>query len=160
MHYLETIMAKEKGISGMSGWVFITVGFVLIAVSIFFYDTLKIFVALGGLMTIYGLGKLSYDRFKAQIFPKDEDDKPLDLNKTTNPYLQQKPQQQAPMQHVLSQHKRAAPIVHPQQQRPSYPQQPVHRTPSHSPTAKYCHSCGSPLHPHHRFCSSCGARLQ
>lgn len=155
-------MTKGKGISGMSGWVFITVGFVVIAVSIFFYDTLKIFVALGGFMTIYGLGKLSYDRLKAQVFPKDDDDKPVDLNKATNPYLQQKPQ----MQQVLQQHKRSAPAP----QYPSHSQQhvaqhvqraPVHmqRAPAHA-ALKYCHSCGSPLHAHHRFCSNCGARMQ
>src|SRR3989339_841827 len=86
-------MAK-KSIGDINGWVFISVGFIVMAVSIFFYDTLKIFIALGGLMTLYGLGKLSYDNLKAKIFPKDEEEGPVDLNKAQNPYLQQRVQHQ------------------------------------------------------------------
>src|SRR3989339_639580 len=94
-------MAK-KSIGDINGWVFISVGFIVMAVSIFFYDTLKIFIALGGLMTLYGLGKLSYDNLKAKIFPKDEEEGPVDLNKAQNPYLQQKAAQQ--MQHHQTAH--------------------------------------------------------
>ena len=41
--------------------------------------------------------------------------------------------------------------------------QTIHRKPSKPPVprhAKYCHTCGSAVHPHARFCQNCGARLR
>ncbi|MBI5003068.1 hypothetical protein HZC31_06805 [Candidatus Woesearchaeota archaeon] len=170
-------MAK-KSIGDINGWVFIGVGFIVMAVSIFFYDTLKIFIALGGLMTLYGLGKLSYDNLKAKIFPKDEEEGPIDLNKAQNPYIQQKaaqrPQQAAqqiqhhqtahPAQQQRVQHQGQAHPQHRQSQQIQYthPQraQVQHRAvhPQHN-QGRYCHSCGAPKQPHHRFCANCGARI-
>lgn len=169
-------MAK-KSIGDINGWVFIGVGFVVMAVSIFFYDTLKIFIALGGLMTLYGLGKLSYDNLKAKIFPKDEEEGPVDLNKVKNPYLEQKaaqrPQQAAPqIQHHQAAHPQQQRIqqqVHPQQRqtqqaqyahppRAQMQQRAVH--PQHNQNqGRYCHSCGAPKQAHHRFCAHCGTRF-
>ena len=170
-------MAK-KSIGDINGWVFIGVGFIVMEVSIFFYDTLKIFIALGGLMTLYGLGKLSYDNLKAKIFPKDEEEGPVDLNKAQNPYLQQKaaqrPQQAAQQiqQHQVAhpaQQQRAQHQAHPQHRQSqqvqyAHPQrtQVQHRAvhPQHNQNqGKYCHGCGAPKQPHHRFCAHCGTRF-
>lgn len=164
-------MAKRKGISGLSGWIFIIVGLIVVSVSIFFYDTLKFFIAIGGFMVLYGLGKLSYDRLKDSIFPKEEEEVPVDLDKVPNPYLQGQQQraQQLPApaaQQVLAQHRRplqhpavrqqyqathaaARPVPHPQHQ----PAVPLHRH-------RYCHSCGTALRHGDRFCSLCGTRIQ
>lgn len=139
----------------LNEWIFIIVGLVVIAISIYFYDTLKIFIAIGGFMCLYGLGKMSYNKFKNEMFPKEEDE-PVDLNKVPNPYMQKTPQH-------ITHHK-------PVQTTPAaamHKQHIVHQRPIHSPVqrvqpsaAKYCHSCGKPVHSQHRFCSSCGARLQ
>lgn len=153
--------------SGLSGWVFIAVGFVVIAISIFFYDTLKIFIAIGGFMVVYGLGKLSYDQFKAKLFPPEKEEEPIDLNKIPNPYLQaQQVQKQAPKQlssthqayqvpQIPTQHRRVAstPNLHPKYNVSRSYSSPLQR--SHH----YCHLCGNPLHRDDRFCSSCGTRI-
>ena len=164
-------MAKQKGISGISGWVFIIIGLIVIAVSIFFYDTLKIFIAIGGFMVLYGLGKLSYDKLKASLFPKEEEEEPVDLDKVPNPYLQgqQRQPQRLPApsaQQVLSQHRR--PLQHPavrQQYQathaaPHIVAHPQHRAAVPSHGHRYCHSCGTALRSGDRFCSLCGARVQ
>ncbi len=166
-------MAK-KSIGDINGWVFIGVGFIVVAISIFFYDTLKIFIALGGLMTLYGLGKLSYDNLKAKIFPKDEEEVPVDLNKAQNPYLQQKavqrpqqPAQQIQHHQAAHQQQRVQHQVHPQQRQSqqtqyAHPQraQIQHRA-AHpqQQQGRYCHGCGAAKQPHHRFCAHCGARF-
>ena len=96
----------------MSEWIFIIVGLVVIAISIYFYDTLKIFIAIGGFMCIYGLGKMSYNKFRDEMFPKDEDE-PVDLNKVPNPYMH-KTQQQV-THHKPVHTTRTAPVHRPQQ---------------------------------------------
>ena len=138
-------------VAGLSGWVFISVGFIVVAVSVFFYDTLKVFIAIGGFMTLYGLGKLSYDKLKAQVFPKEEDEEPINLDRVQNPYLQQK---QVSAQQVLAQHRRQLP----QQQyapRAQHHTNHVQHRPSHP---RYCHACGNALQAGHRFCGQCGNR--
>lgn len=165
----------KKTISDINGWVFISVGFIVMAVSIFFYDTLKFFIAIGGFMTLYGLGKLSYDNLKAKIFPKDEEEVPVDLNKAQNPYIKkatQQRQQAQPQQHIphrqptMHQQQVQHPqqqqrLMHPQQsQQYTQPQRTQQRPTQHHVTqAKYCHNCGAPKQPHHRFCAHCGARV-
>ncbi len=129
-------MAKRSA-SDINGWVFICIGFVVIAVSIFFYDTLKFFIIIGGIMTIYGLGKLSYDKVKTQLMPKEEE-WPMDLNKTPNPYIQDQQKQQQNMQR------------HSQQQRQMT--QTVMQ-------GRYCGSCGSSVAVHHRYCTQCGNKV-
>ncbi len=152
-------MAK-KSIGDINGWVFIGVGFVVMTVSIFFYDTLKIFIVIGGLMTLYGLGKLSYDNLKAKIFPKEEEG-PINLNKVENPYLQRAAHPQRTEQRVAPQqiqYRAAAPmqqrVQHHSQQQTQYAQQRA----AH-PQGRYCHGCGAPKQPHHRFCAHCGTRF-
>lgn len=169
------------GLSGLSGWVFIAVGFVVIAVSIFFYNTLKIFIAIGGFMVIYGLGKLSYDKFKAKLFPPEKEEGPIDISKTPNPYLQaqKQTQQQAPTtQQILMQHRKPAPnnVLHHKYtiaRRSPAPQHPLQKQVMSSGQVQlqsplqgsvqrshhYCHLCGNPLHRGDRFCSSCGTRI-
>ena len=162
-------------VAGLSGWVFISVGFIVVAVSVFFYDTLKVFIAIGGFMTLYGLGKLSYDKLKAQVFPKEEDEEPINLDRVQNPYLQQK---QVSAQQVLAQHRRQLPQQnvlasrpvhgqHPQQmQRQHASQQQYAPRAQHHPThvqhrsshPRYCHACGNALQAGHRFCGQCGNR--
>lgn len=163
-------MAKQKGISGLSGWVFIIVGLIVIAVSIFFYDTLKFFIAIGGFMVLYGLGKLSYDKLKESLFPKEEEEEPVNLDKVPNPYLQQQRAQRLPApsaQQVLNQHRK--PVQHPavrQQYQathaaPHAPHSaalPQHRAAVPSHRYRYCHNCGSALRAGDRFCSLCGTR--
>lgn len=132
----------------ISGWAFIVVGFIIIAISIFLYDTLKLFIVLGGFMTLYGLGKISYERFKDQFLPKDEEEGPVDLDKTQNPYLQ--PQQARPQQYAAVQGQQQA-------------QQLAHqhtRQGTAAPARHYCSACGRQLHSGDRFCGSCGARIQ
>lgn len=164
-------MAKRKGISGISGWVFIIIGLIVIAVSIFFYDTLKIFIAIGGFMVLYGLGKLSYDKLKESLFPKEEEEEPVNLDKVPNPYLQRQQQraQQLPApaaQQVLAQHQRPMqhPVVRQQYQATHAAARPVghpqHRAAVPSHGHHYCHSCGTALRSGDRFCSLCGARVQ
>jgi arginine exporter protein ArgO len=136
----------------MSEWIFIIVGLVVIAISIYFYDTLKIFIAIGGFMCLYGLGKMSYNKLKEEIFPKDEDE-PVNLNKVPNPYMQK------------TTHATAQPLQKAQQHKVQHPQHAVHkqqvqqRQMPMQQRGKYCHACGKPVHPMHRFCSSCGSRL-
>ncbi len=130
-------------------WVFIIIGLVVVAVSIYFYNTLKLFIVLGSFMCLYGLGKMSYNQMKNKIFPKDEEE-PVDLNKVPNPYLGQQsqlPQRVQQPQHV-QQRQVQHHIVHRQ-----------HSQQAHHSAVKYCHSCGQPVHKQHRFCASCGARL-
>ena len=177
-------MAK-KTIGDINGWVFIGIGFVVIAISIFFYDTLKIFIAIGGIMTLYGMAKISYDQFKAKMFPKEEEEAPIDLDKAENPYIKQEKAKQAAYQQQLqqqrtqhaqmqrqqhptnnqSQQRQAThPIQHqtPHQQHPQQKQaiQQQQRHPAQQQArGKYCHNCGTVIHAHHRFCNACGARV-
>ncbi len=155
-------MAK-KSIGDINGWVFIGVGFIVIAVSIFFYDTLKIFIAIGGIMTLYGMAKLSYDQLKAKIFPKDEDESPVNLDKTVNPYLQQEKTKQAAhyqqiqQRHIIQQQVHHA--VNPQQKQPTHIIQQRYPAQQQTPRGRYCHVCGAAVQLHHRFCSSCGTQI-
>ena len=131
----------------ISGWVFIVVGFIIIAISIFLYDTLNFFILLGGIMTLYGLGKISYERFKEQFLPTDEEE-PVDLDKTPNPYLQ--PQRTAPCSQYAA--------VQRSQQALQRGQQLAHQgTAAHA--RHYCTACGRQFHTGDRFCGSCGTRV-
>ncbi|MFA6888715.1 MAG: hypothetical protein WC254_04440 [Candidatus Woesearchaeota archaeon] len=150
----------------MNEWIFIIIGLVVVAISIYFYNTLKIFIVLGGFMCVYGLGKMSYNQMKDKMFPKDEEEA-VDLNKVPNPYVQSQQSQQSQLPQQQVQHQRAQHVVQhrvqsaqhqqvqKQQQVQQYRQQPVQS--QHS--GKYCHSCGKPVHHQHKFCVSCGARL-
>ncbi len=120
----------------ISGWIFISIGFVVIAVSIFMYDTLKFFIVLGGFMTLYGLGKLAVATFQ-QKWEKVESGNGIHINEHQNPYLQQQEQQM----------QRGHPKLH-QAQRHAYYQQ----------RAKYCSQCGTVMAVSHRFCNQCGHR--
>jgi hypothetical protein len=43
---------------------------------------------------------------------------------------------------------------------PSAPEvEPSEMEPAQQGTINFCHQCGKPVKPHHRFCPSCGARL-
>ncbi|MBI5073458.1 hypothetical protein HZA99_06600 [Candidatus Woesearchaeota archaeon] len=144
-------MARKA--SDISGWVFIGIGFVVIAVSIFFYNTLKFFIVIGGIMTLYGLGKLAYDKVEKQFKTDDKEWEPLDLNKAKNPYIEKMEQekrnaqmQQRPMTQQGAQQTQQQQIQH-QMQRPA-----------HQISGRYCANCGSQIAPHHRFCTQCGAR--
>lgn len=174
-------MAKRIG--DINGWVFIGIGFVVIAVSIFFYDKLKIFIAIGGIMTLYGMGKISYDQLKAKVFPKEEEEGPINLDKTVNPYIQQEKAKQAAYQQQMQQQRtqhaqmqrqqqtaQHHPIQHqvqhqshPQQRQGGHPQQHPQRQPipygTQQARGKYCHNCGTLIHAHHRFCNACGSRV-
>lgn len=145
-------------IGDINGWVFIGIGFVVIAVSIFFYDTLKIFIAIGGIMTLYGMAKISYDQFKAKVFPKEEEEGPVDLDKAVNPYIQQEKAKQAAYQQQLQQQRTQQ---HAQMQRQQQTPQHRHQTQQQTrgPQGKYCHNCGTIIHAHYRFCNACGARV-
>jgi len=131
-------------------WIFIIIGLVVVAISVYFYNTLKIFIVLGGFMCLYGLGKMSYNQMKDKMFPKDEEE-PVDLNKAPNPYLQAQ-QSQLPQR---AQHQQPQQV----QQRPVHRQQQVQQYKQPHSAMKYCHSCGQPVHHQYRFCASCGARL-
>lgn len=132
-------------------WAFIIIGLVVVAISIYFYNTLKIFIALGGFMCLYGLGKMSYNRMKDKIFPKDEEE-PVDLNKVPNPYLGQQSQLPQRVQHQQPHQVQRLPVQHHIPHR-------HHAQPVYHSAVKYCHSCGQPVHKQHRFCAGCGARL-
>ncbi|PIN79823.1 hypothetical protein COV16_02205 [Candidatus Woesearchaeota archaeon CG10_big_fil_rev_8_21_14_0_10_34_8] len=127
----------------ISGWIFISIGFLVIAVSIFFYDTLKFFIVLGVLMSLYGLGKISFSRIKDFITPPDIEGKAVNLDKVENPYLKNNAPRQRQIGHRPQQHK----IPH-------------KNTGQHHITHKgnYCSNCGAHLSANHRFCSHCGAR--
>ncbi len=143
----------------MNEWIFIIVGLIVIGISIYFYNTLKIFIALGGFMCLYGLGKMSYNKFKNEMFPKD-DDEPVDLNKVPNPYMQKTQQQITHHNPAHSSH--TAPVhkaQHTTHQRQQMQHRTIQRVQQPFPAAKYCHSCGQPVHRQHRFCASCGTRL-
>ena len=149
----------------MNEWIFIIIGLVVIAISIYFYDTLKIFIAIGGAMCLYGLGKMSYNKFRDEMFPKDEDE-PVNLNKVPNPYMHKnnkppaaQPQQkvQQPQHKIQQQHPHQVPKLQQIVHRPQQVQYKQQQAQSHT---KYCHACGKPVHSMHRFCSSCGSRMQ
>lgn len=149
-----------KKASDINGWVFIGIGFIVIAVSIFFYDTLKFFIVIGGIMTIYGLGKLTYDKVEKQFAMKDDDWGPVDLNKAKNPYVEKIEQEKR--NSGQQEQQRAVQQRAPQQMR----QQQTHQMHYLDQTAhqeqrmsgRYCGSCGSPIAQHHRFCTQCGSR--
>jgi hypothetical protein len=152
-------MAK-KTVGNINGWVFIGVGFIVIAVSIFFYDTLKMFVAIGGIMTLYGMAKISYDQFKAKVFPKEEEESPVDLDKAVNPYIQQEKAKRAAYEQQIQQQRSQHAQMQRQQHVPQH--KPVHhqiQQPHPQQRGKYCHNCGTLIHAHHRFCNACGARV-
>ncbi len=130
----------------ISGWAFVIVGFIIIAISIFLYDTLKFFIVLGGLMTLYGLGKISYERFKDQFLPSEEEE-PVDLDKTQNPYLQ--PQRSQSQQSAA---------VQKQQQAQQLAHQPTRQGTAAS-ARHYCTACGRQLRQGDRFCGNCGTRM-
>lgn len=150
----------KKTIGDINGWVFIGIGFVVIAVSIFFYDTLKIFIAIGGIMTLYGMAKISYDQFKAKVFPKEEEEGPVNLDKAVNPYIQQEKAKRAAYEQQVQQQRTQHTQMQRQQQAPQH-RQVQHQTqqPHAQQRGKYCHNCGTLIHPHHRFCNACGARV-
>lgn len=134
----------------ISGWAFVIVGFIVIAVAIFLYDTLKFFIVLGGLMTLYGLGKISYERFKDQFLPSEEEE-PVDLDKTPNPYLQ--PQRARSQQYAAVQKPQQA-----QQQVQQLAHQHIRQGTAAS-ARHYCTACGRQLRQGDRFCGNCGARM-
>ena len=157
---------KKKTIGNINGWAFIGIGFVVIAVSIFFYDTLKIIIAIGGIMTLYGMAKISYDQFKAKVFPKEEEEGPVNLDKAENPYIKQEKAKQAAYQQQLQQQRtqhtqrqqqtpQQRQAVHPIQHQTQHQVHPQQR----QARGKYCHNWGTMIHAHHRFCNACGARV-
>jgi hypothetical protein len=135
----------------ISGWIFIGIGFVVIAVSIFMYDTLKFFIVLGGIMTLYGLGKLTVEKMENK-YEKPEDDGPVLLDERQNPYLQRQTQkQQHKQQQVHHQHHQQAQHRHIQHKGHQQHRQVQHR-------GKYCTSCGGHVAASHSFCGYCGAQ--
>lgn len=176
-------MAKKA--SDISGWVFIGIGFIVIAVSIFFYNTLKFFIVIGGIMTLYGLGKLAYDKVERQFKTNDKEWEPVDLNKAKNPYIekmeqekrnaqqaaqtkQQRPMMQQavqqthhPQQHMQQRqgvHMQQRPIIHQQ----SHPQMQQHRASAQQRT-QHPQQQQIQQRPAHqmsgRYCSSCGSQI-
>ena len=172
-------MAKKKA-SDISGWIFIAIGFVVISVSIFFYDTLRFFIVIGGIMTLYGLGKLAYDKMEKQFLPKDTDWEPVDLNKAKNPYIEKMEQEkrdaavqitgqisppQQQQQHMQQQRSAALvqqrQMVHGQQQHAQHMSQQQRAHPQHAQRMQH------PVQQHvqrphalsGRYCASCGSQI-
>ena len=174
-------MAKKKA-SDISGWIFIGIGFVVISVSIFFYDTLKFFIVIGGIMTIYGLGKLAYDKVEKQFILKEEEWGPVDLNKAKNPYIEtmeqekrnaaaqtsrqisqpQQQQQHMQQQRAVAQHQQRQ-MVHGQQQHSEHMQhqqrgqQRVQHSQHPSHLTQQHTLRQAPLSG--RYCASCGSQI-
>jgi uncharacterized paraquat-inducible protein A len=128
----------------VNAWIFVGIGLFVIAISIFMYDELRFFIVLGGIMTLYGLGKLAVNKAEKK-WDKVEDTDPIRVDEKNNPYLQQ---------HVQNQHRKQQRRVQHQahkdhQQRAQHSQQ----------RGKYCPSCGYHLAATHRFCGACGQQV-